>query len=56
MTYLDELQKGFHQLRDRVQYRHERTLIKKSKVRRLAKLRRYIARVRGEPVSTQKWM
>lgn len=56
MTYLDEISKDFHQLRDRVQYRYERTLVKKSKVRRLAKLRRYIGRVRGEPVSKQKWM
>lgn len=53
MSYLAELHKEFFHLRKETL---PHLLRKKSKAQRLAKLRRYIGRVRGEHVPNQKWL
>lgn len=61
MTYLEEIAKEYKQLQDkrshnRYGYAYRTSLVKKSKSRHLAKLRRYIAMARGEHVPNQKWL
>lgn len=54
MTYLDELQKEFDFICKK--YPKFMQLRPKAKSAHMAKLRRYIGRVRGEHVPMQKWM
>lgn len=61
MAYLEEIAKEYKRLQDkrshnRYGYVYRTSLVKKSKSRHFAKLRRYIARTRGEHVPNQKWL